>query len=147
MADPATRARNGWLYLLATSAVVAAGLASRKFPSLLPSMLDKYPGDALWGMMVFLGWAVLLPTWRTLSLARLALSTCYTVELSQLYHAPWIDGIRATTLGHLALGSTFNWLDLVAYTAGTGLAAVIDRYLSQWYDRKDEWLTSRRSIR
>jgi hypothetical protein len=129
MADPATRGRNRWLYLLATCAVVVSGLASRKFPSLLPSVLGKYPGDALWAMMIFLGWAILLPTWRTSSLAMLALATSYAVELSQLYHAPWIDGIRATTLGHLALGSTFNWLDLIAYTAGMAIAAVLDRVL------------------
>jgi hypothetical protein len=30
------------------------------------------------------------------------------VEFSQLYHAPWIDTIRAARIGALVLGSTFN---------------------------------------
>jgi hypothetical protein len=114
-------------YLAATSFVMVVGLASREFPGLLPKALGKYPGDALWAMMVFFGLGTLLPTRRTLQLASLALSISYAVELSQLYHAPWIDGIRATTLGHLVLGSTFNWPDLVAYTGGVVIGAVLDR--------------------
>jgi hypothetical protein len=131
MEAPSPKRRNGALYLLATVLVIATGLVSRKFPGLFPAALGKYPGDVLWATMVFLGWAAILPAWRTPSLAALALATSYSVELSQLYHAPWIDGIRATTLGHLALGSTFNWLDLVAYAAGIALAAALDRALSK----------------
>lgn len=129
MSGPAPSARNRGLYLLAASMTVAAGLASRKYPSLVPAVLGKYPGDALWAMMIFFAFGVLLPAWRTLHLATLSLAICYAVELSQLYRAPWIDGIRATTLGHSALGSTFNWPDLTAYFVGVALAAVLDRGL------------------
>ena len=40
------------------------------------------------------------------------------VELSQLYHAPWIDSIRQTTLGGLILGFGFLWSDLACYAVG-----------------------------
>ena len=129
MSGPAPRARKRWHYLLATGLVIAAGLASRKFPGLLPAVLGKYPGDAFWAMMVFLGLCVLLPVRPALHLAALALAICCAVELSQLYHAAWIDGIRATTVGHLILGSTFNWRDLAAYTAGIAVVAALDRGL------------------
>ncbi len=47
-----------------------------------------------------------------------------TVELSQLYHAPWIDSIRQTTLGGLILGFGFLWSDLACYALGV-LAEII----------------------
>jgi hypothetical protein len=48
------------------------------------------------------------------------------VEFSQLYHAPWIDAIRATPPGRLVLGNTFNWPDLFAYALGVGLGAWVE---------------------
>jgi len=56
----------------------------------------------------------------------LALGISYLDEVSQLYHAPWIDSIRHTTPGHLLLGSTFSWLDMAAYTVGIGVSILID---------------------
>jgi len=51
----------------------------------------------------------------------LALVTAYLDEFSQIYQAPWINGIRATTVGHLILGSTFSWWDMLSYTVGVGV--------------------------
>src|SRR5262245_47315139 len=88
---------------------VAAGLASRKYPWLLPEALGKYPGDALWAQMVYWGVAFVVPSAPIARVAACALAISYTDELSQLYQAPWINEIRATTMGHLVLGSTFSW--------------------------------------
>ena len=49
------------------------------------------------------------------------------IEFLQLYQAPWIHSIRAMRLGHLILGSTFNWPDLLAYLAGIALGAFAER--------------------
>jgi len=46
--------------------------------------------------------------------------------VSQLYHAPWLDAVRATRPGALALGQGFLWSDLACYAAGVGAAALID---------------------
>ena len=35
-----------------------------------------------------------------------------------LYHAPWIDNLRQTTLGGLVLGFGFLWSDIFCYTIG-----------------------------
>jgi hypothetical protein len=51
------------------------------------------------------------------------------IEVSQLYHAPWIDSVRHTTLGGLALGYDFDWRDLVCYAIGIGCAALLDACL------------------
>ncbi|WP_369937636.1 DUF2809 domain-containing protein [Xanthomonas tesorieronis] len=120
-------ARRRLCLIAAIAATIAAGLASRQFPWLLPSWLGKLPGDALWAAMVYWGLALLAPRARPLRLAAVALAVCWLVEASQLYHAPWLDALRATTLGHLALGSTFVWLDLLAYAVGVAAAAWLDR--------------------
>lgn len=108
---------------------IALGLASRRFPGLFPALLGKYPGDALWTLMVFLGWGLLRPGAMTRQLAGLAFATSCLVEFSQLYQADAINALRRTTLGHLVLGSTFSWPDIAAYAVGVVLAAAVDATL------------------
>jgi len=112
------RNRNRLGYAIATLVVIGFGLSSRKFPGLLPSFLGKYPGDALWALMVFSALGAVFPTISTMLLTVYSLAICYLDECSQLYRAPWIDSIRSTMLGHLVLGSGFMWADFVAYTIG-----------------------------
>jgi hypothetical protein len=113
-------------YLLLAAGVIALGLASRHWPGLLPAALGKYPGDALWTMLVFVLWGICLPRASSLRIALLALFTSYAVEFSQLYRAPWLDALRHTAPGHLVLGTTFAWPDLAAYTAGALLAFTLE---------------------
>jgi hypothetical protein len=89
-------------------AVIALELASRQLPSLFPAIFGKYPGDALWAIMVFVGLAVVKPRAATTGLAVIAFAISCAVEFLQLYQAPWLNAVRDTTFGHLALGSTFR---------------------------------------
>ncbi len=50
---------------------------------------------------------ILFPKTETKKLAFISLMFCYGIEASQLYHAEWIDSMRATTLGGLVLGYGF----------------------------------------
>jgi hypothetical protein len=106
--------------------VIALGIASRKFPWLFPAFVGKYPGDSLWALMVFLGWAFCKPQASTRNIAALAFGTSCLVECSQLYQAAWLNSIRGTTLGHLVLGSTFSWLDIAAYAVGVLIGTLVD---------------------
>src|SRR4051812_39012091 len=115
----------GW-YALWISVVIGAGLASRSKVLGLPPFCAKYAGDALWALMVFVGLGFLLPRRTTATLMALAAVVCVAVECSQLYHAPWIDAIRRTTLGRLALGDTFAWPDIVAYLVGIAVGGAIE---------------------
>jgi hypothetical protein len=56
-----------------------------------------------------------------LRVAGLAIVSSLAVEVSQLYHSPWIDAIRRTAVGGLLLGFGFVWSDLVCYAVGIGL--------------------------
>ena len=107
-------------------ATIAAGLASRRYPAWQPACVARYAGDTLWAAMVFWGLALVRPGSRTLVLGAAALGIAFADEFSQLYRAPWIDALRASRLGALALGQGFLWSDLACYTAGVALAAAID---------------------
>jgi hypothetical protein len=109
--------------LAALVLVIGLGLASRKYDGVFPRVLGKYPGDALWTVAAYLGWKLLVPTMAPRKLGLAAMGLSFLVEFLQLYHAPWLDALRGNRLGHLFLGSTFNPMDLVAYTVG-GCAAV-----------------------
>ncbi|WP_161519856.1 MULTISPECIES: DUF2809 domain-containing protein [Bacillus] len=118
--------RNRVVYALFTIVIIILGLSSRKFAFALPHLLNDYLGDALWVLMIFTGFGFLFPKTETKKLAFISLMFCYGIEVSQLYHANWIDSIRATTLGGLVLGYGFLWSDLVAYTIGVGVGILCE---------------------
>jgi hypothetical protein len=113
-------------YLLIASLIVVVGLASRRYAYALPTFLAEYAGDTLWAVMAFLMIGVVAAEWPTSRVGIAALLTSYAVEVSQLYHAPWIDAVRATRLGALALGYGFLWSDIVCYTVGVALCMVLE---------------------
>ena len=122
MRDGPTRVR----YMLCAVAVVALGLGTRRYGTYLPAFVARYAGDTLWALMVFLGLGIMAPKTPTLYRAILSLVVSYAVEFSQLYHEPWIDSLRHTTLGGLVLGFGFLWSDLACYTVGVVAGAAID---------------------
>jgi len=119
-------------YLICCGATVLLGLGSRRFGAYLPAFVAHYAGDTLWSLMVFLGVGFLAPTLRTARRASLALVFSYAIEVSQLYHAPWIDALRHTTLGGLVLGFGFLWSDIVCYTVGVAVGAMVESTLIPW---------------
>jgi hypothetical protein len=120
------RARRRWRYAGAVAATIVAGLASRRYAAHLPWWLAKNAGDALYATMVFWGFGFLAPRAGTPRVALAAVAFCFAIELTQLYQAPWIDAVRATTPGRLVLGQGFHAFDLVCYVVGVGLGAALE---------------------
>ena len=120
-----------FVYLIATTVVVFAGLATRKYRGQLPAFLAEYAGDTLWALMLFLLVSTLLAGRPILTRAAISLALAFLVEISQLYHAPWINSIRQTTLGGLVLGFGFLWSDLVCYSVG-----ILTGSLAEWVLRR-----------
>lgn len=114
-----TRVR--FVYFVVAVMVVVAGLASRAYQSSLPTYLAEYAGDTLWSLMLFLLVSAVQPSQPIGVRAVITFIVAFLVEVSQLYHAPWIDTIRRTTLGGLVLGFGFLWTDLVCYTLGIAI--------------------------
>src|SRR5689334_9242396 len=114
------------VYVLAAALVIGTGLLWRSGLLPLSPFLTKYGGDALWALVVFLGVGFVFPRSSPVRIALGALCVAWSVEFLQLYHAPWIDGIRSMRLGHLVLGSSFNGPDLIAYFIGIALGELAE---------------------
>lgn len=121
-------------YLALLVATIAAGLGSRRFASSLPRWLSEYAGDILWAAMVFWLLALGFRRRRTRWLVLGTVGISWAVEFSQLLRVPWLDSVRATRAGALALGQGFLWSDLLCYVVGASLAAVVDRRLRRTTD-------------
>jgi hypothetical protein len=119
------------LFLALAAAAVGLGLATRAFRGVLPDVIGAYAGDVLWAAMVYL---LIAAAWSRAPIQRVAAGAAVfslAIELSQLYHAPWIDAVRQTRIGGLVLGFGFLWSDLACYVAGIALAAALDLRLSR----------------
>lgn len=120
--------RNRITYLTMSIIVIILGLITRK-ASDIPSFIKLYSGDILWGLMVFLLISFIFNKKSTLHIAVYSIIFSFGIELSQLYHAPWIDNIRNTTLGGLVLGFGFLYSDLLCYTLGIGVGIILDKII------------------
>lgn len=120
-------ARNRIHYALLSLLTVVLGLASRSYGAALPGWVAAYAGDALWALLVFwlIGWS--WPRRPGSWVAGLALLVAFGVEFSQLFHPPWLDALRHTTLGALVLGRGFLWSDLLCYTAGVAAGVGLEQ--------------------
>jgi hypothetical protein len=118
-------------YVIAAIGTVVLGLASRRYSQQLPEFVGTYAGDTLWALTAYLGVRIVFPTWKIVTSAFVALLFAFSIEISQLYHAKWIDELRDNAIGGLILGYGFLWTDLLCYCAGVGVGAVIDILLSR----------------
>jgi hypothetical protein len=123
MAPPRPDLRRRAVAIAAAVATIALGLASRRYAEALPDFIAAYAGDTLWALVVYLIATALVPSTSILRRALAALAFAFAIEASQLYHAPWIEEIRANRLAALVLGSGFLWSDLACYAVGVALGA------------------------
>jgi hypothetical protein len=115
-------------YFLAAMVTIILGIGSRTYPSVLPDLMVKHCGDALWAAMIYFGVRMLFIRMSCLKALLLSLGFCYAIECSQLYQAAWINNIRSTLIGGLILGKGFLFSDLVRYSAGAATAYILDYF-------------------
>ena len=122
-----TRAR----YFVLAICTIALGLALRAGGAVFGATVRDVLGDALWAAMIVWWTGVVAPAARLTVRGTMAFSVCFAVELSQLYHTPWLDALRSMTGGHLVLGSGFDPRDLVAYGVGVLAAVLLERTVAR----------------
>ena len=93
--------------------LIPIGLISRRI-----SFITAETGDALWAMMVFCMWRIILQNKKLSVVAIASLVHCYLVEFSQMITWRWLVSFRQTFIGHMMLGQGFLWIDLIAYSVG-----------------------------
>jgi len=126
------RARGAYVTLALVTIVI--GLVVHMRGSALGGTVRDVLGDALWAMMIVWWIGALLPRHSLGVRVVLAIAVCAVVEFGQLFHTTWLDGVRATRLGHLVLGSGFDARDLLAYACGVLAAAGAERF---WRARRN----------
>lgn len=117
-------------YLSGTAVLIALGLLSRRI-----RFVPAACGDALWAMMVYCCFRIVLIRKPIVISAAAALITSFAIEFSQMLTPDWLVKIRSTFPGHMLLGQGFLWSDLLAYTIGIaviyGLTALIRKGVSE----------------
>ena len=93
--------------------LIPIGLISRRI-----GWIPTETGDALWAMMVFCLWRIVLHNKKLPTVAIVSLAHCYLVEFSQMITWRWLISFRQTFIGHMMLGQGFLWIDLLAYSIG-----------------------------
>ncbi len=125
------KTRYTWLIIICITIVL--GLASRYF-----NIIPLFVGDILWATMVYFIVRFLFINKAINFIATISLLFSFAIEFSQLYKAPWIDGIRPTLFGRLILGATFNWGDMVCYAVGVGIGVWVENSLLSSRTRYEE---------
>lgn len=115
------------IYLLLVPLVIVSAFATRSGSPWIPAFIAEYGGDTLWAWMVFMVIRLVNTRWAIWKSTVLALTIAYGCEISQLYHAPWIDTIRSYRIDVILLGNCFVWSDLVCYTVG-----ILAGALAEW---------------
>ncbi len=121
--------RNRGLYAVFIFTVILLGLGSRADSSLIPVLVKEFAGDTLWALTAYLTIAFLFPQLSIKWVAVIAGLFSFAVEVSQLYHAAWIDKIRQVRLGGLLLGYRFLWSDLICYCLGISIGVLLEKHI------------------
>ena len=119
-------ARSRPVYALLVGLTILLGLASRKFPALLPFWLAKSAGDILYAVMAFWLGGFLFTRLSTSRTALTALLFCFGIEALKFVQAPWMVAARHSRAGALVFGVSFNFSNLLCYVAGVALAATLE---------------------
>jgi hypothetical protein len=120
------RNRNRLVYIVLMIPPIVLGIGSRKLGHGWPSFVTADLGDILWTVEAFLVIGLLRPRWSTAVAGIAAWVVSLADEVSQLFHAPWIDAVRATTLGGLLLGHAFIARQIALYAIGAVVAAALE---------------------
>lgn len=117
------------IYFLITLSVMALGILSRKFMFIFPKLIAPFIGDLLWAMMIYFGLRFLMSKKNISKAFLIAIPFSFSIEISQLYQANWINSIRNTILGGLILGHGFLYEDLISYSIGITMGVIFDNYV------------------
>ena len=114
--------------------VIALGLACKYYRGMGSEFINHY-GPASVAYVVLLMLVVFLVLPREEWIGRIAIGVCLgtcLLEFLQLWHPPFLQAIRATRVGQLAVGSTFSWWDFPAYFVGCLLGVPLLRGICRY---------------
>lgn len=117
--------------------VVALGLITRIGWSGIPFGVHDYVGDVLWAVLFYLIVRWIAPGRSLFASTGIALVIVLAIEVSQLYHLPWMDDLRRTLVGRWTLGNVFLWSDVVCCCIGVVIGLVCESAAQSWSRKAD----------
>ena len=114
-------------YVALAIGTIALGLIVHLRGDALGATSRDVIGDIIWAAMIAWWMGAIFPDASLRARIVAAVSICFAVELSQLYHTSSLDALRSTIAGRLTLGSGFDPRDLLAYVVGVLAAALLER--------------------
>lgn len=100
---------------------------------------DKFVRPFL-GDVLVVGWIYLFVSSfikvQSYKLAHWVLLFACTVEVAQYYKLVEVLGLQDIKAARIIIGSTFDWLDILAYIIGWLAIILIERYRVQFFKRK-----------
>ncbi len=107
--------------LISIAAIVPLGLTVKFYrgpgQEWLNNSFGGVPYEIFWILLVVFIWPQISALWASLGVC---IATCL-LEFLQLWQPPFLQAIRATLIGRLVLGNTFQWSDFPYYFIGSFL--------------------------
>lgn len=111
-------------YLIATVVLFLVEVAIALF--VRDAVIRPYGGDVLVVALIYCALRTVLQV-RPSILVIATVLFAYTVEFLQLFHLVAILGLEQYRLARIVLGTSFAWLDLLAYTIGGILVLCVEK--------------------
>lgn len=88
--------------------------------------IRPFIGDLLVVVLLYFGFRTILKA-KASAVAIGVFAFAIGIEILQFFQFAEILGLENNGIAHVILGSTFDWLDILAYSLGTSIAFFIDR--------------------
>jgi Protein of unknown function (DUF2809) len=111
--------------LLRILPIFIVGLTSEFYSGPGQKFFNDYFGDFLYQAFLILLIVFIFPRVSPSKTAWGVFIFNCIIEFSQLWHPPFLQGIRATLFGRLFLGSGFSWEDFIGYILGCILGWIL----------------------
>lgn len=111
-------------YLLFTIGLLIIEIAIALF--IHDKIIRPYVGDILVAMLVYSFIRTLFPL-STYVAAVITLLFCYMVEAFQYINIVQVLGIEKSKLASIAIGQSFDWIDLLMYTTGILIVLIFEK--------------------
>jgi Protein of unknown function (DUF2809) len=98
--------------------IIPLGLVSKFYNGPLYQWLNNYSGGIFYEIFWILLVILINPKIPPLIAAIWVFMITALLEFMQLWHPPFLEAIRATLIGRLLIGTTFDWWDFPHYILG-----------------------------
>lgn len=123
--------RNTFIYVILVLVSLILGVLTTKLttPFTKIPIIANYATQGLWAAVIYWTFCLIMVNHRAGRVVLFALLFCYLMEVSQLYHAPWIDTMRTSELGGFFLGNKFSWDDIICGTVSIYICFSFEKIL------------------